>query len=135
MELHNADLVKDLRGLGKPQSFDGNDAEYHDFRFSFRVHMSFVSTVSQPSMGKCEAERNQITLADVNALGEAHLKCCIQMCYSLALVSKGGVRTLVRSVEESNGAEASETQQICAIDSESTIRFDALYHDACETLV
>ena len=28
------------------------------------------------------------------------------MCYSLAVVTKGSVRTLVRSVEESNGAEA-----------------------------
>ena len=80
-ELLDAELLKDLRGLGKPHSFDGNDAEYQDFRFSFRVHMSLVSTVSQPLMDKCEAERNQITLADVNALGEAHLKCCIQMCY------------------------------------------------------
>ena len=39
-------------------------------------------------------------------LGDAHLKCCIQMYYSLALITKGSVRTLVRSVEESNGAEA-----------------------------
>ena len=28
------ELLKDLRGLGKPPSFDGNDAEYQDFRFS-----------------------------------------------------------------------------------------------------
>ena len=53
-------------------------------------------------MDKCEP----ITLAGVKALGEAHLKCCVQMCYSLALIAKGSVRTLVRSVEESNGAEA-----------------------------
>ena len=48
MESLDAELLKDLRGLGKPSSFDGNDAEYQDFRFSFRVHMSLVSTVSQP---------------------------------------------------------------------------------------
>ena len=35
----DAELLKDLRGLGKPPSFDGNDAEYQDFRFSFRIHM------------------------------------------------------------------------------------------------
>ena len=57
-------------------------------------------------MDTCEAQRNQITLAAVKALGEASLKCCIQMYYSLALITKGSVRTLVRSVEESNGAEA-----------------------------
>ena len=39
-------------------------------------------------------------------LGEASLKCSIQMYYSLALITKGSVRTLVRSVEESNRAEA-----------------------------
>ena len=35
----------------------------------------------------------------VKALGDAHLKCCIQMCCSLLLTTKGSVRTLVRSVE------------------------------------
>ena len=102
----DAELLKDLRGLGKPPSADGNDAEYQDFRFSFRIHTSLVSTVSQPLMDKCEIERNPISLAAVKALGDAHLKCCIQMYYSLALTTKGNVRSLVRSVEESNGAEA-----------------------------
>ena len=100
------ELRKDLRGLGKPPSFDGNDAEYQDFRFSFRVHMSLVSTVSQPLMDKCDVERNPISLAAVKVLRDAHLKCCIQMYFSLALRTKGSVRTLVRSVAESNGAEA-----------------------------
>ena len=102
----DAELLKDLRGLGKPPSFDGNDAEYQDFRFSFRLHMSLVSSVSQPLMGNCEVERNPISLAAVKLLGDAHLKCCIQMFYSLALLTKGSVQTLIRSVEESNGAEA-----------------------------
>ena len=103
----DAELLRDLRGLGKPPSFDGNDAECQDFRFSFRIHMSLVSTVSQPLMDKCKVERNPISLVAVKALGDAHLKCCIQMYYSLALIiTKGSVRTLVRSVEESNGAEA-----------------------------
>ena len=38
--------------------------------------------------------------------GPLDLTCCILMYYSLALLTKGSVRTLVRSVEESNGAEA-----------------------------
>ena len=42
----DAELLEDLRGLGKPPSFDVNDAEYQDFRFSFRMHMSLVSSVS-----------------------------------------------------------------------------------------
>ena len=33
-------------------------------------------------------------------LPEAHLKCCMQMFYALALI------TMIRSVEETNGAEA-----------------------------
>ena len=82
------------------------ETERQDFPFSFRIHMSLVSTVSQPLMDKCEVERNPISLAAVKALGDAHLKCSMQMCYSLALITKGTVRTLVRSVEESNGAKA-----------------------------
>ena len=68
--------------------------------------MSLVSAVSHTLMDKCEIERNPNSLAAVQALGDAHLQCCIQMYYSLALITKGSVRTLVRSVEESNGAEA-----------------------------
>ena len=41
-----ADLITDLRGLGKPPKFDGNYADYEDFRNSFRIHMSLVSAVS-----------------------------------------------------------------------------------------
>ena len=57
-------------------------------------------------MDRCEVERNPISLAAVQALGGAHLRCCIQMYHSLALITKGSVRTLVRFVEESNGTEA-----------------------------
>ena len=64
--------------------------------------MSLVSTVSQQLMDRFEVERNPISLAAVKALGDAHLKCCIQMYHSLALITKGSVRI----VEESNGAEA-----------------------------
>ena len=68
--------------------------------------MSLVSAVSHTLMDKCEIERNPISLVAVKALGDAHLKCCIQMFFSLASITRGSVRTLVRSVEESNGAEA-----------------------------
>ena len=98
-----AALLKDLRGLGKPPSFDGNDAEYQDVRFSFRMHMSLVSSVSHEI---CEIERNPISLEGVRALGDAHLKCCMQMYCALALITKGSARTLIRSVVETNGAEA-----------------------------
>ena len=90
----DAEPLKDLRGLGKPPSFEGDDAEYQDFRFSFRIHMSLVSTVSQPLMDKREVERNPISMAAVKMLGDAHLMCCIQMYYSLALITKGSVRSL-----------------------------------------
>ena len=99
--------------------------------------MSLVSAVSQPLMTRCEVSGKSSEsdlLAAVKALGDAHLKCCIHMYYSLALITKGSVRTLVRSVEESNGAEAWRLiHNRPAPDSESTVRFDAKDHDACET--
>ena len=58
--------------------------------------MSLVSAVAHTLMDKCEAERKQVTQVAVKALGEALLKCC----------TKGSAGTLVRTVEESNGAEA-----------------------------
>ena len=66
----DAELLKDLRGMGKPPSFDRNDAEYQDFRYSFRIHMSLVGSVSHDLMHKCEIEENPISLAAVKALGD-----------------------------------------------------------------
>ena len=91
-----------------------------------------VSTVDGQVRSRAESD----LLAAVKALGDAHLKCCIHMYCSLALITKGSVRTLGRSVEGSNGAEAWRLiHNRPAPDSESTVRFDAEDHDACETLV
>ena len=60
MKTLDADLLKDLRGLVKPPTFDGNDADYQNLRFNFRIHMSLVSSVSRTLVDKCEAERNSI---------------------------------------------------------------------------
>ena len=57
----DAELLKDLRSLGKPPSFDGSDSDFEDFRFSFRIHMSLVSAVSHTLMDKFEVERIPIT--------------------------------------------------------------------------
>ena len=94
----DTELLKDLKGLGKPPSFDGNDSEYQDFRFSFRIHMSLVSRVSHTLMDKCEVERNPISLTAMKALGDAHLKCCAQMFraamgVSVIFVSRDGCVT------------------------------------------
>ena len=90
----DAELLKDLRGLGKPPSFDGNDSECQDCRFSFRIHMSLVNPVSHTLMDKCVIEPDPISMKAVKALGDAP-----------ALITNGSVRTLVRAIEESNGAE------------------------------
>ena len=53
----DAELLKDLRGLGKPPSFDGNDAEYQDVRFSFRIHMRLVSSLATvDGQGRAESD-------------------------------------------------------------------------------
>ena len=70
----DAELLKDLRGLDEPPSFGGHDAEYQDFRFSFRIHMSLVSSVSHELVNRCEIERNPVALTAVRALGEAPLE-------------------------------------------------------------
>ena len=35
-----------------------------------------------------------------------HLKCCMLKYFALALMTRGSIRTLIRTVEETNGAEA-----------------------------
>ena len=95
----DAELLKDLRGLGKPPSSDGTIQVIKNSG-SASESTCASSARSLTLMNKCEAERNQVTVTAVKTLGDAHLKCCIQMYYSLASIAKGSVRTLVRSVEE-----------------------------------
>ena len=109
-----------------------------DCRCSLRIHMSFVSSVSQTLMDKCEAEGIPISLAAVKAQGEASLKCGIHTYYSLASIAKGSVRTLFRSVEEYDGAEAyCLIRSTSAPDTQDRQRmcFDAEDDDASEALV
>ena len=86
-------------------------------------------------INRCEIERNPISLAAVKALGDALLKFCMQMYYALALITKGSVRTLIRSVEETNGAEAWRLihSRYAPDTQKSTVCPDAKDHDACET--
>ena len=61
-ELRDADLLKDLRGLGKPPTFNKNNAAYQNCRIMFQIHISLVSSVSQTLRGQCEAARIPISL-------------------------------------------------------------------------
>ena len=74
----DAELLKDLRGLGKPPSFDGNDSEYQDFRFSFRSHMSLVSPVSPHVDGQV---RNRAE-SDLPDSSESAWRCTPEMLHT-----------------------------------------------------
>ena len=37
------EVIKDLRRLGKPPSFDGTDSEFQDVRFALRIHLSLIN--------------------------------------------------------------------------------------------
>ena len=101
----DAEPLTVLRSLGNPPTFEGSDAEYQDFPFSFRIHMSLVSPVWQSLMDKCKTERNPISLKAAHALGKEYTTCLRQMWCSFVLVTKGSVRAIVHSVQESFGAD------------------------------
>ena len=94
--------------------------------------MGLVSSVSHLLQDRCEADENPISLQAVHILGDDHIKCCTQIYYSLALITKGSVRTLVRSVEESNGAET--RRLVHSRYAPDTQRLDAKDHGTRETL-
>ena len=100
-EFLDAELVKVLKGLGKPLSFVGKRCRVS--RFSLQV-------AKPHELRHVDGQVRSRTKSDLfdsrEALGDAQLKFCMQICYSLVLITKGRVRIFVRSVEESNGAEA-----------------------------
>ena len=133
----DVELLKDLRGLGKPPLFRRKPCRVS--RLSPQLpnphepRQHNLSTVDRQVRSRAESDVH----GSSESAGRCYLKCCKQMYCSLALIAKGSVRTLVRSVEESNGAEGCRLihKQICARHSDSTVRFGAEDHDACETLV
>ena len=136
-EPFDAEFLKDLRGLGKPPSFDGNDSEYQGFRISFRIHMSLASTV----LSTCDGQIRSRTKSDLPTIRASAGRCTFEVLHTdVLLVGFDHERQCPNScpfccrILWSRGV-ACDTQQICSRHSKSTVRFDAEDHDACETLV
>ena len=82
------------------------DADFQDFRISFRIRVKPCQFCLTHAGGQMRSRTKFDLPGSREKLGEASMKCSIQMCYSLALITKGSVQTLDLSVEESNRAEA-----------------------------
>ena len=103
----DAELLKDLKGLGKPPSFDGNDAEYQDFCLSFRIHMRLVSTVSQPLMDKCEVAQIPISPGSSEIAGRCTPEVLHTDVLFVGLDKRRAVSEILSDLlRKSNGAEA-----------------------------
>ena len=87
----DAELLKDLRGLASRRRSMETMQSAKTFDSASEYTCGLVSSVSHELMDRCEIERHPISLAAVRVLGEAHLKCCMQMCYALALIAEGSV--------------------------------------------
>ena len=74
----DAELLKDLRGMSKPPSFDGNDAEYQDFRFSFRIRMSIVS----PCLSHVDGQVRHRGESDLPDSSESAWRCTPEMLHT-----------------------------------------------------
>ena len=83
-EPRDAELLEDLKDLFNTPSVDGNDAKYQDFRF--RIHMSFVSAVS-------DTVRNR-GKSNFPGSRENARRCTLEVLRAVALISRGSVRTL-----------------------------------------
>eukprot|EP00975_Prorocentrum_lima_P017401 3676450-Prorocentrum_lima.AAC.1 len=82
----DADLLQDLRRLGKPPSFHGSDPQYPDFKFGLKTYMQLVSSVAADFFTAAEgAGERVIERARVDAVGEERRKFNRQLYYALAL--------------------------------------------------
>ena len=132
----DAELLEDLRGLGKPPSFDGNDAES-------RLSLQLLNPHEprQCGLSHVDGQLRNWAESDLPGSSDGAWRCTLEVLHTDVLFT--GVEDerqcpnpcpICWGIRWSRGM-ASDTQQICARRSESTIRFDAEDHDACETLV
>jgi hypothetical protein len=107
----DAELLRDLRKLGRAPTFDGADSDFQEFRFSFRIYMALVNEHALTLLDAAEQRRTNdpLTLASIRETerrdGLPYRSCSIQLYFALAMLCTGSAKTLVRTVEEGNGAE------------------------------
>ena len=133
----DAELLKDLRGLGKPPSFDGNDAEYQ--RLSLQLPNPHEP---RHSLSTVDGQMRSRTKSDLPGSRFSAGRCTFEVPHTDVLLvgfdhEKAVSELFVRSVEESNGAEAWRLiHSRHAPDTQNRqYASNAEDHDAFETLV
>ena len=72
----DAELLQDLRGLGKPPSFDGKRCTIPRLSIQLQnTHQPRQFSLSRAD-GQMRSRAESDSLAAVKVLGDAHLKCC-----------------------------------------------------------
>ena len=67
----DADTMRDLRALGRVPAFSGDDAQWSEFRFSFRTYMALVAGKAEDLFDAAETAPRAIPLDGVAHLDEA----------------------------------------------------------------
>jgi hypothetical protein len=98
-----APAVVDTRALGKPQSFDGNEALWKEWRFTFTAYAGCVACELRELMERAANQSEPINTLGLNPrqrqLGET-------LFYMLALTLKQRALRLLMGVPQGNGLEA-----------------------------
>ena len=78
----DAELLKDLRGLSKPPSFEGNDAEYQDFRFQ----LPNPHEPRQHSLSTVDGQMRSRTTSDLPGSRASAVRCTFEVLHTDVLL-------------------------------------------------
>ena len=91
----------DIRGLGKPPNFTGEESQFVEWKFRFEISMSLMGLAD--NMKTAEARNTEITIEEMS---EAALQKSKTLYAILAQVLSGKALALIRLVPNHNGFES-----------------------------
>ena len=102
----NKPPLPDTRLLGKPPSFEGDEAQYREWRFTMRAYSAVLSSDLARLMDQAEAEPLPL---NNNQLSMEHRQLSETLYYVLAMLLKGRALRLLMSVGQGQGLEGWRT--------------------------
>ena len=95
--------VVDTRILGRPERFDGEDANWYDFKFEFENYMGAVNNTVVEMMEVAAKQQDAIPMDVMTSEQKAVSQ---QLFYVMAMLVRGTARRVVRKIKLKNGMEA-----------------------------
>ena len=96
----------ELKGFGRPPSFNGRDDQWPDWSFVMRAYLATVGDELSTLLERVEGTTTPVTVAELERNVPGITSQLRQSYYQLAMTCTGPALGVIKAVEKNNGLEA-----------------------------